>query len=250
MRLLLFMFLILAVSSACAVKPFYAKSLDPELDVATLCGYLRNIPPMKKARTPSITERQRVSRNDQARIRISEITTGSDHGTGLLDYMDAPTRYAIEEAANMACSPYFNAATEAKFSVNSDETLCMQHMSFRRNDSAQIDIRWEIKRRGVDCWEYGDVEAAHRKLDEEATARAEKLASEKAAAKAARYEKLVKAARQPKVRQNSPKIKPTKLPSPPMNVFLRKSESIIGGVRCHYSDGSVTVIRDTGYCPR
>lgn len=204
--------LLLIFVAGCSSTPKHERWIAEGVTVEVLCGYLQNVPPLADWQ---VSAKRRRNENAKKALRV---IAGSES----------------------ACEPIFNAATKEKFKLCSDKSLCIQHMSYRKEDSAQVDIRREIKRRALDCWQYGDVAAAHRKLELEAARHAAELAAIKAEAKKEKSSQS---------RSSSRKSRPTS-GFPPLNVFLEKSVPIIGGVKCYYSNGEVRVVRDTGYCPR
>lgn len=220
MRILISIFVILAASS-CAT-PKHEEWIASGITIEELCGYMR-----MESRLESEGAMHR--RRGYAK--------------------DAFDAMGVERSV---CEPFFNKAVAAKFVNSSDSSLCRRHMSYRRNSSKQDDIRREMRRRNLDCWEYGDVEQAHRDLDEIAAQKA----AERRAKRRQAYSNLACAfggGCQQRSASTQSKVKPRQTeaskPSAPKNTYLVKTEGIIGGSLCHYSDGSVIRVKG-GYCPR
>ena len=200
---------------ACGGTPTHEEWVASGISDETLCGYLRMDPPLE-------------SRRDMERR--------GKHAKRAIEAMGKSLSI---------CRPFFLKAVEQKFANSSDESLCKQHMAFRRNATQQLDIKLEMKRRKVDCWEYGNVKAAHDALDEIAAQKAEEADAKRRAA----FRKLQCMGGGCGSRPTSSSPPKGSNGSAPNNAYLVKTEPIVGGALCHYSDGSVRRISGS-YCPR
>lgn len=206
MRLFLVTSIILLLSACSSLSE---RMIENDLSLQTLCEHYRGIP-------------ERDNRYRNASIKVINKKYGS----------------------LAACSEYMDRVTSDFFQNSSDENLCKRHMSFRKNAWEQIDIRHEIKRRGIDCYTYGNVAEAHAILDEIEAKNERQRRKERSAALQRAACKL--GGKCSSTTNNVPRPSPT---IQNLNRHLITSVPIVGGSLCKYSDG--TVIRINGsYCPR
>ena len=120
-----------------------------------------------------------------------------------------------------------------KWMNKTDRALCMEWMTAPSLNIHQNSRQREIKRRGIDCWEYGDVDEEGRKSTQRFMDALNNIGRRGTS----------RASSSPKRNSNSG----SRDPNAP---YLTDTNSVIGGVMCSYSDGSVINLKNESYCPR